>query len=54
MEHVERVKWYAPHVFHVVADVRCKTDPKIVNRPAIEVKIGFFMQSMGIAIGILI
>lgn len=24
IEHVERVKWYAPHIRHVVADVRCK------------------------------
>ncbi|KAK7264475.1 hypothetical protein RJT34_32084 [Clitoria ternatea] len=32
IEHVERVKWYAPHIRHVVADVRCRqTDPKIVN-----------------------
>lgn len=23
VEHVERVKWYAPHVRHLVADVRC-------------------------------
>ncbi|XP_058753871.1 tRNA wybutosine-synthesizing protein 2/3/4 isoform X1 [Vicia villosa] len=24
IEHVERVKWYAPHIRHVVADVRCR------------------------------
>ncbi|KAJ9566092.1 hypothetical protein OSB04_002058 [Centaurea solstitialis] len=24
IEHVERVKWYAPHVRHLVVDVRCK------------------------------
>ncbi|XP_059317523.1 tRNA wybutosine-synthesizing protein 2/3/4-like isoform X1 [Lycium ferocissimum] len=24
VEHVERVKWYAPHIRHLVADVRCK------------------------------
>lgn len=24
MEHIERVKWYAPHIRHLVADVRCK------------------------------
>ncbi|KAK4353608.1 hypothetical protein RND71_025802 [Anisodus tanguticus] len=24
VEHVERVKWYAPHIGHLVADVRCK------------------------------
>uniref|UniRef100_A0A2P2KSD6 tRNA wybutosine-synthesizing protein 2/3/4 n=1 Tax=Rhizophora mucronata TaxID=61149 RepID=A0A2P2KSD6_RHIMU len=24
LEHVQRVKWYAPHVRHLVADVRCK------------------------------
>ncbi|KAF7811166.1 tRNA wybutosine-synthesizing protein 2/3/4 [Senna tora] len=24
IEHVERVKWYAPHVRHLVADVRCR------------------------------
>lgn len=23
LEHLERVKWYAPHIRHVVADVRC-------------------------------
>ncbi|XP_031253784.1 tRNA wybutosine-synthesizing protein 2/3/4 isoform X1 [Pistacia vera] len=24
VEHVERVKWYAPHIRHLVADVRCR------------------------------
>ncbi|KAM3345443.1 tRNA wybutosine-synthesizing protein 2/3/4 [Capsicum galapagoense] len=24
VEHIERVKWYAPHIRHLVADVRCK------------------------------
>ncbi|KAL7213528.1 hypothetical protein ACSBR2_016123 [Camellia fascicularis] len=24
IEHVERVKWYAPHIRHLVVDVRCK------------------------------
>ncbi|OAY25926.1 hypothetical protein MANES_16G007200v8 [Manihot esculenta] len=24
IEHVERVKWYAPHIRHLVADVRCR------------------------------
>ncbi|OMO76800.1 tRNA transferase Trm5/Tyw2 [Corchorus capsularis] len=24
VDHVERVKWYAPHIRHLVADVRCK------------------------------
>ncbi|XVE87787.1 hypothetical protein DITRI_Ditri19aG0016100 [Diplodiscus trichospermus] len=24
IDHVERVKWYAPHIRHLVADVRCK------------------------------
>ncbi|XP_027332177.1 tRNA wybutosine-synthesizing protein 2/3/4 isoform X2 [Abrus precatorius] len=24
VEHVERVKWYGPHIRHVVADVRCR------------------------------
>jgi len=24
IEHVERVKWYAPHIRHVVVDVRCR------------------------------
>ncbi|GAV85023.1 Met_10 domain-containing protein/TYW3 domain-containing protein/Kelch_2 domain-containing protein/Kelch_4 domain-containing protein/Kelch_6 domain-containing protein [Cephalotus follicularis] len=24
VEHVERVKWYAPHICHLVADVRCQ------------------------------
>ncbi|KAK8470851.1 hypothetical protein PHAVU_003G078700 [Phaseolus vulgaris] len=24
VEHVERVKWYAPHIRHVVVDVRCR------------------------------
>ncbi|KAK9133426.1 hypothetical protein Scep_012954 [Stephania cephalantha] len=24
VEHVERVKWYGPHIRHLVADVRCK------------------------------
>lgn len=24
VEHLERVKWYAPHIRHVVADVRCR------------------------------
>ncbi|KAK6932305.1 hypothetical protein RJ641_001929 [Dillenia turbinata] len=26
VEHVERVKWYAPHIRHLVADVRCKVN----------------------------
>ncbi|CAN1326735.1 tRNA wybutosine-synthesizing protein 2/3/4 [Linum perenne] len=26
-EHVERVKWYAPHIRHVVVDVRCSPIP---------------------------
>ncbi|CAI0468320.1 unnamed protein product [Linum tenue] len=26
-EHVERVKWYAPHIRHVVVDVRCRPIP---------------------------
>lgn len=25
IEHVERVKWYAPHIRHLVADVRCSS-----------------------------
>ncbi|XP_042478384.1 tRNA wybutosine-synthesizing protein 2/3/4 isoform X2 [Macadamia integrifolia] len=25
IQHVERVKWYGPHIRHLVADVRCKT-----------------------------
>ncbi|XP_052201348.1 tRNA wybutosine-synthesizing protein 2/3/4 isoform X2 [Diospyros lotus] len=25
IEHVERVKWYAPHIRHLVLDVRCKS-----------------------------
>lgn len=24
VEHVERVKWYAPHIRHIVVDIRCK------------------------------
>ncbi|KAM7264602.1 hypothetical protein ACFE04_002285 [Oxalis oulophora] len=24
IEHIERVKWYAPHIRHLVADVRCR------------------------------
>lgn len=24
IEHVERVKWYAPHIRHIVVDIRCK------------------------------
>lgn len=24
VEHIERVKWYAPHIRHLVADVRCR------------------------------
>lgn len=27
VEHVERVKWYAPHIRHLVADVRCRQFP---------------------------
>lgn len=23
LEHMERVKWYAPHIRHVVLDIRC-------------------------------
>jgi len=23
LEHTERVKWYAPHIRHVVLDIRC-------------------------------
>ncbi|KAF7008271.1 hypothetical protein CFC21_023064 [Triticum aestivum] len=26
LEHVEQVKWYGPHIRHVVADVRCGSD----------------------------
>ncbi|XP_050367895.1 tRNA wybutosine-synthesizing protein 2/3/4 [Argentina anserina] len=28
IEHLERVKWYAPHIRHVVADVRCRRAQK--------------------------
>ncbi|XP_065878046.1 tRNA wybutosine-synthesizing protein 2/3/4 isoform X2 [Euphorbia lathyris] len=28
IEHVERVKWYAPHIRHFVADVRCRQVPR--------------------------
>ncbi|XP_062013510.1 tRNA wybutosine-synthesizing protein 2/3/4 [Rosa rugosa] len=28
IEHLERVKWYAPHIRHVVADVRCRQTQK--------------------------
>jgi hypothetical protein len=24
VEHVERVKWYGPHIRHLVVDVRCQ------------------------------
>lgn len=24
VEHVERVKWYAPHIRHLVVDIKCK------------------------------
>ena len=27
LEHLERVKWYAPHIRHVVLDVRCSATP---------------------------
>ena len=27
LDHVERVKWYAPHIRHVVLDVRCSATP---------------------------
>ena len=33
--HIELVKWYAPKIKHVVADVRC-TPPGLANQPATE------------------
>ncbi|ONI09967.1 hypothetical protein PRUPE_4G021000 [Prunus persica] len=31
IEHLERVKWYAPHIRHLVADVRCRQSQRWPN-----------------------
>lgn len=31
IEHVERVKWYAPHIRHIVVDIRCKETMMIAS-----------------------
>ena len=38
LHHLERVKWYAPHIRHVVLDIRCRAtsapaDPKAAHTP---------------------
>ena len=34
LEHTERVKWYAPHIRHVVLDIRCRATSAPAALPA--------------------
>jgi len=33
LEHTERVKWYAPHIRHVVLDIQCSAMSASASRP---------------------
>ncbi|KAH1116205.1 hypothetical protein GYH30_045903 [Glycine max] len=49
IEHVERVKWYAPHIRHVGSRCKMQTDPKIVNGLVFEIE-NWLMHTINVSI----